>query len=241
MSNRVKGRIFAGAGLLVFVASLVMAGPEPAHGHGGPDVTIVNSSENPVPVSVSGSISGSVTIENTPDVNVVNTPNVSVTNTPSVNVANTPNVHVSSLPSVTVGSLPAVSINPAANSVQVENVVFVREAKTPVQGSHGYEVPEGKRLVIESVFMRAVIGNNGGNSYFSPTVSTSVNGTFISHPLPVSSVLHYGLTDLNYYTASLQVRLYADAGTTVTAQFNFTGNGISSQHFSFTGYLEDVI
>ena len=79
------------AALLLCVITLTLQfavkGQEPA----GPTkpVVVVNTPSQPVPVT--GTVTGVVTLGNTPDVNVVNTPNVNLINTPTVRIDPTGN------------------------------------------------------------------------------------------------------------------------------------------------------
>ena len=103
------------------------------------------------------------------DVNVVNTPDVSVTNTPNVNVANTPNVNIANTPNVNV--VGAISLDSSNSTVRIGNSasdpvltrdidrgvrqLIQRDANLTIDGGTTsgerlvYEVPAGKRLVIE--------------------------------------------------------------------------------------------
>jgi hypothetical protein len=61
-------------------------------------VRVTNTADQPVPVT--GTITGDVTVNGTPNVTVANTPNVIVANTASVTVANTPNVGIDPIKNV---------------------------------------------------------------------------------------------------------------------------------------------
>jgi hypothetical protein len=109
--------------LLLAVATIssavFAAGPDP-----GVNVTVTNGTSQPVPVRIQGTstVSG----------------NVSVTNTPNVNVVNEAVVRNSD--------------NPALQPVHVKVVVQLRSDGTWVFGGNSaYTVPAGKRLVIEHV------------------------------------------------------------------------------------------
>jgi hypothetical protein len=71
---------------LAFVAFVLSSLPShPTAAAGGPAVTVVNTSANPVPVtgSVNSTVSGAVSITGTPSVQITNAPAVNVTNTPT--------------------------------------------------------------------------------------------------------------------------------------------------------------
>ncbi|MFN2511325.1 MAG: hypothetical protein ABR568_07755 [Pyrinomonadaceae bacterium] len=182
-----------------------------------------------------------VNVVNTPSVVVANTPNVSVTNTPNVNVANTPNVNIANTPNVNV--VGAIALDSDNSAVRVSNPtsdpVLTRDVDRGVREliqrnctvsvlagvTSGervvYEVPAGKRLVIEFTGINQFLN--------SPdlAISTTVNGETVFHKLSGGSQM---------------VRLYADPGTQVKT---FASTGVPQQLdqaavCSISGYLEDV-
>lgn len=108
---------------LVTISCLVSSHPSHAGGPPGPDVRVVNTTANPVPVVQQGttSISGNVSITGTPNVNVANSPTVQVGNTPNVTVANSPTVQVGNDANHPVPvSVQDTAVSTPTNSVQVE-------------------------------------------------------------------------------------------------------------------------
>ena len=186
----------------VLVGALALLTPQASYSNpAGADkgVTVVNTSSNPVPVAAQGTT------------NIAG--NVSVTNTPTVQAQQ--------------GGTWTVGVNSWES-----NPVFVRHAgesaRQPVQvagfvnidnGTFGtanplilYTVPDGKRLVIEW----ASVGANvpAGQRITSFTFSTTAGNTGQGHRL----VVYDQGTTFNcsaHFTASQQVRFYADPGTQV--------------------------
>lgn len=189
------------------------------------------------------------------NVNVVNTPANPVPVTGSVSVTGA----VTGTVTGTVGLTPGTSVlvgNPVTNPVRVRNV---NDAIQPVQAQASclittlgclptiYTVPAGKRLVIEYASMRVCIlpgqsatlsiatqvGDQAVFHYLNGTPPAAGPGTFAigcNSSLPSSEV-----------AVGEQVKIYADAGTTVvlTGSRNST-TGSASFQFSISGYLVDV-
>ena len=89
-------RSLVAVSLIGLLLAIVMHTSKPlqASTSGAPLVTVVNTSANPVPVkgSVTGTITGSVSISNTPSINIANTPSVALSGTPTINVGTMPAV-----------------------------------------------------------------------------------------------------------------------------------------------------
>jgi len=72
---RFKDYLVVGGGILLIAASLSFTRVNPADSAADETVRVVNT---PLPVTLQGTVSGNVTISNTPDVNVVNRPTVNL-------------------------------------------------------------------------------------------------------------------------------------------------------------------
>ena len=94
-----------------------------------------------------------------------------------------------------------------------------------------YRVPRGKRLVIE--YLSATVHEAGSSSYNFQVTATQAGND------------HYAnfneLADAAPYSAVSQpVRLYADAGTTVTVDAYTSGQDATVLDFTLSGFLVDV-
>jgi hypothetical protein len=106
-------------------------------------------------------------------------------------------------------------------------------------------VPGGKRLIIEhvSVFCFAQTGQRIFLASIGVALQNVYNGANLNHYLTLSPQGSNGL-DLDFYTASEQVRLYADPGTQVFVYAAGNPGSASGSpttvHFAISGYLVDV-
>src|SRR5438045_7281882 len=66
------------------------------------DVRVVNTNTEPVPTIVQGttSVTGTVMVEGTPNVNIANTPTVGLASGTNVGISGTPNVNIANKPTV---------------------------------------------------------------------------------------------------------------------------------------------
>ncbi len=238
-----------GAFLLFFLSlgstlELTAQKTPPARPEGGPDVTVVNTPSNPVPVA------GTVTVGNTG------------TNPVSVRVVNDNNT-----PSVVSGN---VTVSNSAGPLLVRDSYSA--GKQPLHFSHvdvrydypftniysvstSYTVPAGKRLVIESLsaeidaVKESISGQPPGKKfYIRVTTPTHVypgncclsvtNHVF----LPLTYGWDFGTSE--FFLGSMQTRLYVESGKTVTltAHRNRLPGAIESERvsFFFSGYLVDL-
>ena len=182
---------------LVLVVAFGVFGARPATGQkgspSGPDVRVVNTAANPVPVALQGTaqIAGSV--------NVVNTPTVKVD---------------------TTDALPVQDLYAARNAVQ-----------GALTQSIDYDVPAGKRLVIQFISIEAA----GAAAGSDPVVylRTSLNGNSISHRLPV--VFSTSSAGSSFWKAAHEVTFYCDdVVETLTVQQG------AHVDVTFHGYLVDM-
>ena len=187
------------------------------------------------------------------DVNVVNTPSVNVVNTPTVQLAGTSTVQVSGTTNVHVQ-------NDSTTPVVVQDVSTPK--RTPFQAAPGFPmppfldnnpisssiaVPAGKRLVIEHVSARAVLSFGAQTPFVFFSISTTVAGVTVEHVLNVPQVFLFNCGSCGGATEAInsisqEMKLYADAGTTVQAtafSFSITGSPIDL-NFAISGYLEDA-
>jgi hypothetical protein len=187
----------------------------------GPDVTIVNTAANPVPVT--GNLTGTVTITNTPNVNVTNTPNVTVTNQVTVRDADNAGRN-------------AVTIQFSSNTTSGSGTQFWQSGAV-------YTVPAGKRLVIEDfdaeVF--ATPATNSGGVRGNLRIFNGLSG--VDHPQGSTTIAIPCTLSQTCFSLSRLSRLYADAGSTLWV--DLTGNLVQSGGFHFgrgtiNGYLISV-
>jgi hypothetical protein len=181
-----------------------------------------------------------VNVVNTPDVNVVNNPGVTVLNSPTVQSqqSGTWNVGITGSPTVTVGNtnanpVPVVAIPPSPFQ---EEVILVFNS-----GDSGafqpFQVPAGKRLVIEHVSARAALTEGQQLTETSIETLQVGGGSVIKHYFVASFQASVpGVAD--YYAISQQTRLYAVGGVQVRA-FRSNTTGTAQMNISVSGYLVD--
>lgn len=179
-----------------------------------------------------------VTVTNTPNVNVVNTPSVNAT------ITGTPSVSVSSLPAVTLGGSSSVSVNSSSSTpvfADVDEPWRHPYQSTCTNGASAGEadngcflttVPNGVRLVIDSISMNAAVpsGIKLVNMQFS-TVS-GPDKLFFGPPISENATF-------NEYSFSKRVSFYLEAGATPACSAFFdgalnAGNGFACE---VTGHL----
>src|SRR5205814_7959433 len=127
--------------MLVALALVVVVTARAALASNPDTVVIANTAQNPGVISVAGTanIAGSVSINNTPSVNVASMPSVNVATLPGITIANTP------------GS-PAITRSAdehARQPFQREVYPFINDGS--YYDVQTFQVPQGKRLVIEHV------------------------------------------------------------------------------------------
>ncbi len=186
-----------------------------------------------------------VNVVNTPSVNVVNTPTVQLSGTSSVQVSGTTNVHVQndSTAPVIVQDVSAPKRTPFQASATFPDQPFTDSGTA----TGTIAVPAGKRLVIEHVSGRGVVPIRDTDPYFYFTISTTVGGVSIEHPMDVPKPFNFQcggcLNGVNsVHAISQEMKLYADPGSTIQISvlaFNPIGNIISIS-FAVSGYLEDA-
>lgn len=175
---------------------------------------MINTPAEPVPVV----LNGTGTVKG--DVNVVNTPSVSVANTPTVNVGNVPTVKIDS----------AQTLKVVESSVREPFQVHVSVSSSDrFDGLNSFDVPAGKRLVVE--FVSAWLSKPGGIF-----IEVGSNGPGIN--LPVQTLMKYANGYLDErYGASQEARLYATGTVRVLSAQN---SNTTAGHFgavTIAGYL----
>ena len=204
----------------LFVGLLCFAQVAAADGWGyGVPVTVVNTPSQPVPVVQQGTatVSGNV--------------NAAITNTPNVNVINTPTVTLAPGASVRNADNPANQPLAATNGLTLPSGIASGSVTLTT-------VPAGKRLVIEYV---ALTANVPSGQILTLSVVTTVLNSSGSTDFPLAVVSQGSDGFKNYFAVSQLVRLYADAGTDVTATCNRSATTIAGTcTFAISGYFVDV-
>jgi hypothetical protein len=179
----------AGCIALAVLGLCVLAGPRQAQSQGngrglppGPDVRVINTPANPVPVV------GQVTVQTTEPLAVTDVPR-----------------------------------QPFQTSLFAAPFRF--------------EVPAGKRLVIEHVSGHLI--TDGGAHWVS--VSTTAGGTFTAHLFPLTNAGLAGNGIDTVFPFAQETRLYADPGSTVFASFSTRAfDPEVFRYLAISGYLVDV-
>jgi hypothetical protein len=144
--NQIKNSLVAFGGLSLLIGAIALVTPRPTQGQGadtaGPvkPVTVVNTPADPVPVT--GSISGSVNILNTPTVNARQNGawNVGIVGTPTVGLSPSANT-------VKIDPSSPLPVNSGANQPFQSLRVF-QLANGEREGFSSFNGPIGKQLVI---------------------------------------------------------------------------------------------
>jgi len=212
-----KNYLLPASGFAILGIALFLASPPVSHAvPTDKDVRVINSTLEPVPTAAQGTttISGNVSVTNTPTVNFA--PGASVT------VANT-----------AANAIPVVNINDAGQPFQASAGMV--QSGTNVSTLTVATVPAGKRLVIEWVSMTAQVPPGQHAEIMEITTSSGSGGAshaFVIHQQP-NAVVGDALFRVNQ-----SLRLYANAGTQVSALFRRnTGAGTANFHLSISGYL----
>jgi hypothetical protein len=107
-----------------------------------------------------------------------------------------------------------------------------------------YTVPKGQRLVIETVHFASTVATEAGPLDNSAAMSTTVGGTTVGY-----AIKFIGDGTFPPVAGTRSVRIYADPGTKVTANFcqttptgpGPTGPGGGGSTISISGYLVPVL
>jgi hypothetical protein len=104
-------------------------------------------------------------------------------------------------------------------------------------GPFSFEVPAGKRLVIEHVSGHLI--TDAGAHWVQ--VSTTAGGTFTTHLFPVTSAGLAGNGVDTVFPFAQETRLYADPGSTVFWSYATQAPDVDiSRYLAISGYLVDV-
>lgn len=222
------------SGLGLFLLAAMVVAPTPSHSSGSAPVTVVNT---PLPVQGTigvnnlpavQSVSGTVSVGNTPNVNVANTPAVSVTNTPSVTVSGTASVSNA----VDQGNNPI----PLLVSPQGQPYMDSCQSNTSLHfaSCDFHVVPAGQRLLIQFISLESLAA--GGTVYEASTGGV-LNGSSISIFLPLSN----GITGDDGYLrqmAAAPITSYVDANFATGCAVTATGSSTAvAVRCALSGYL----
>jgi hypothetical protein len=108
-------------------------------------------------------------------------------------------------------------------------------------GTIDFDVPAGKRLVIESVTITANLTT--GQRLVNAAFRTTNNSSLLYHDLVIHDEGHDALLDIDVFTASQLTRGYSDAGTgsvRVSCRRDTATGAGSTANVSVTGYLIDL-
>jgi hypothetical protein len=202
-------------------------------------VKVVNGESEPIPVKGETTVSGSVNIEGTVNVNIEaeGTPDVSIKGTPDVNVVNDSSNPV-----------------PIADVTNPRELIMIKAYDCTAQGGHALysnipcfvhmydmnEVPDGKRLVIEYFSCAARLKNGETIACYLETCEGRVD----IPNTPIPPIIMNNLKGLR--TSGQKVKMYTwpNWGCFVNAwgyPSNFDEIRDVYIQFSLTGYLEDDI
>ena len=231
MKNRFRSYILATAALSILICFMLLASTHEGQAQGKKidDVFVVNTSSNAIPTAAQGTtnIAGSVSVTNTPTVNLASGASVGINGTASVEVANT-----------AANPLPLVNVNDARQPFQTRLTFNIDPGST--QNEAGFDVPAGKRLVIEHASAR-VQGPAG--QQFVAQIQTRVfpNGSATGvHWLVLT---HQGtFSGIDVFTSNHDMRVYAEPSVPntryIVTRTDLTGTAFAEATIS--GYLVNL-
>ena len=208
---------------LVGLAALALSAPAPARAQllGPQKVVVTNTASNPVPTVAQGTTTVAGTVQ------AQQAGAWSVGLDPSQNTVRVGNTEAD--------PVPVANVNDARQPFQR---FFSLNATDFPNALGSFQVPSGKRLVIEYASFR---GEKPQGQILELVIQTTVNSVLAPHFLTPSPVGAMGTSE--FFTASQQMRVYADPGTSVGVFIQrfagpFTGN--ISAGVSISGYLVDA-
>lgn len=204
-----------------------------------------------------------VAVVNTPTVELAAGARVAIDDLPPVSLAGTPTVQLAGTPTVQLTGTPTVRID-GETQMRVDGDVYVAntdEAPVPVRlvgaqstpwakqklmaipdGAIGvdevlFEVPIGKRLVIEHVDAFLILPEGQGG--VAVNVTSQVEGESVQFSFPLVQTAGFGGVDR--FAVAQQTKLYAEAESSVTIELvrndiTAVGNG----RVTLSGYLVDA-
>ena len=180
------------------------------------DVRVINTAAEAVPVTGNVSVSGSVSVSNTPTVNLGAGSSVAINNT-----------NANPVPVFNTNASDAFTpFQAVANSTQSGNNVSTVTVAT---------VPAGKLLIIEYVSMAAQVPPGQHAEIMEITTSAGLGG--ISFPFVIHAQPAAVIGD-SLFRTNQDLRLYAAAGTTVSALFRrSSGAGTATYQVAISGRL----
>lgn len=227
--NRIKNSLVAFGGLSLLIGAIALVTPRPTQGQGGDTVgptkpvKVVNTPAEPVPVT--GSITGSVNVVNTPAVNAQQSGewNVGIVGTPTVGLSPSANT-------VKIDPSSALPVNNSANQPFQSLRVF-QIANGEREGFSSFSGPNGKQLVIEYVSAIQTVPTDDVTFY---RIQTTAGGNSVTHYMPPVTVGGERML-------GQQVKLYADPGTEVSVSaFRRSVGGLVTVNLIISGHLVDV-
>ena len=218
-------------GMALVAGALILFAPEAGFSQGaepvGPTkpVKIVNTEAEPVPIKGSVAVTGSVNLAPGTKVGIEGTANVRL-------VDNTVIVGNSEAAPVQVRDINRKLTMPVHGGTGLQIIIDQPQAQTAVM----YTVPPGKRLVIE--FISADVLMDGSSANPDILVTTTLGGNTQSHTLALTPQND----DYKNFGFSGMTKIYAEAGTNVTATFLIfaPATAINNVLIRFSGYLEDL-
>ena len=216
--KRTKSYFIATAIVAVLVGLLALSGGHTSQAApGAQDVNVVNPTDRPVPTRAQGTTAVAGTVQ----AQQGGSWNVAITGTPTFQVGNT-----------------------ADNPVWIRDSVPTREPFSQVlsntfaqQGSGliGFQVPDGKRLVIE--FISGLAEVPAGEKCVV-RIQAIANSIPYNHYLTATYQATFANSD--DFVISQPITMSADPSTTVNLQWTRSGNGTAAFIFNVSGYLIDV-
>jgi hypothetical protein len=185
------------------------------------NVVVTNTSGNPVPTSAQGTtqVAGTVAISGTPSVQLSGVPSVTITNDSS-------------------SPLPVTSVDVAARTpVDAFNTLTYPDGQIG-GGNRVYQVPFGKRLVLQSLSIWATLGSGEGLAQCTLDRSDDVN------PMSFPVFMQHQGKDFGgneHFVGSITGPIYFNGGASVSGSYlRDSGVGTITVNLSMTGYLENA-
>lgn len=123
--------------------------------------------------------------------------------------------------------------DPALSAFQTELSIHWEDGE--IGGSASFDVPSGKRLVIENLTLRATTGNGG--HFGTCSLSTFLNGTNVHHQI-IPTFIRSG-TSADLFGFINKVRMYAEGKVFLQASRGGT-QIIANMDLTISGYLVDL-
>jgi hypothetical protein len=205
------------------------------------DVVVVNGPSQPVPVSGSIGVSGTVNanVTNTPNVNVTALPAVQLAPGTSVGISGTPGVNVLNQPTVSLASGTVVGVtNTSALQPVVLNTLVPLSPGQAGNNANAFTVPAGKRFVLEDISGSATLPT--GQKLLDVALGVGGNPTtFVDAPITFRGTAATGVVDV--FQFGRPARGYAEAGyTTFASVERDSGTGNGSVFVTVIGYLVNL-